>query len=92
MRHAYIGCRLAASLGSREIVGSGGRKSHSPAGFGFDHRYYRSIRREILIYNGQPRGHFGSTTVSPGTGSKCRRLNVATWLPRSRAVAATIRS
>ena len=36
--------------------------------------------------------HFGSMTFSPLTRSKCFRLNVATSLPRSKAVAATMMS
>jgi hypothetical protein len=36
--------------------------------------------------------HFGSITLTPLTCAKCRWLNVATSLPRSKAVAATMRS
>src|SRR5262249_58988716 len=36
--------------------------------------------------------YFGSSTLSPFICAKWRLLNVATWLPRSRAVAPTIRS
>lgn len=36
--------------------------------------------------------YFGSMTCNPLTREKCRLLKVATWLPRSRAVAATINS
>ena len=39
--------------GFRETVGSGSRKRHSPAGFGFNRRQYQSIRLELLISNGQ---------------------------------------
>lgn len=37
-------------------------------------------------------GHFGSITVSPLTGAKCFWLKLATRLPLSNAVAATITS
>jgi hypothetical protein len=37
-------------------------------------------------------GDAGTITFNPGTREKCRRLKVATALPRSMAVAATIRS
>ena len=38
------------------------------------------------------RPYFGSITVNPFTWEKCRRLNVARSLPRSKAVAPTITS
>ena len=38
------------------------------------------------------RNYFGSMRLSPFILEKCRLLNVATSLPRSRAVAPTIRS
>lgn len=36
--------------------------------------------------------YLGSIACNPFTREKCRLLKVATWLPRSRAVAATIKS
>jgi hypothetical protein len=41
---------------------------------------------------GGGRSYFGSMTLSPLIWAKCRLLNVATLLPRSRAVAPTIRA
>ena len=38
------------------------------------------------------KSYLGSMMVNPRTRAKCRLLNVATALPRSRAVAATMRS
>jgi hypothetical protein len=63
----------------------------------------RSFQREPLAWQywighdsedarRRQRSYLGSITCNPLTREKCRLLNVATWLPRSRAVAATIRS
>jgi len=58
---------------------------------------FKEILKELDKLNSQAANvtasrinYTGSTTVSPFTRSKCFRLNVATSLPRSNAVAATM--
>ena len=41
---------VGSFIGLSRICGFGGRKRHSPAGFGLNHRYYQSIRLEILMH------------------------------------------
>jgi hypothetical protein len=54
-------------------------------------RFQRPVKVKFTTGT-KARSHFGSMTVNPATCVKCRRLKVATPLPRSKAVAATTRS